>query len=377
MFKTTLIRAILLLVTAGLGSAHADHSDKKWSNEKWNAEHVVAFEHCDFQGRSKSLPIGDYAKIRSIGIDNNRISSLIIPAGMAVEVFQKNNYRGHWYRINRNQACLKGNWNDSISSLRVLADDPQNSFGLQDSYRRGDGASGCFNYQVYSPNGDGAVRFVEKERRLNTMQSNRLDGQICQTGLVRVELAKQRQDSEVVLRVNNREYSFARSQPFDDFRNKWYRKYLSINLPDQNYQMDEGARAGWGNTRGFGRRYSSGIPDGENWGNDYPRGWWKPREEVAVSNDDVQENCIAYTVQGRGRDTGIRFLNVKEFAGIGNNTVNDKVCHSGTVLVELAKKHPNEEVTLRIQGKSYRFPAGDTGDRYERYWYRKYYRLNL
>ena len=367
---------VFLAIFVVMLPAKANHTaDGAWQSEQWNAQHVVVFEDCGYKGKAKLLPMGNYAKLPKVGISNNRISSMIIPTGLAVEIFQKSGFRGHWYRLNLNQECLRGKWNDSVSGIRVVSDEPATAFGRQAGYEQDISQTNCHNYQLYSDNGDGAIRFVEKERRLNVMQSNRLDGQICQSGNVQIELAKQNKRSDVILRVANREYGFYRKDAYHDFRRDWYRKYISIQLPHSQSQLDEGPQAGWENTRGFGQRYSSGVKGGKNWGNNYRGEWWKPAPVIV--NNSNQSNCTTYRVEGRGRDTGIRFLNVKDFSFVGNGKVTDKVCYDGEVIVELAKKKPTEEISLTINGKTYQFPPGDAGDRFERHWYRKYIRINL
>ena len=69
-------------------------------------------------------------------MEHNAISSIYVPEGMAVEIFQRREFQGHWYRLNRSQACLPGKWDNRIGSLRVVEDDPRNSFGYSDDYRR-------------------------------------------------------------------------------------------------------------------------------------------------------------------------------------------------------------------------------------------------
>ena len=371
----------LLMAWTTVQASHTFH--RNWAKEKWNNLHVIVFEECEYQGKAKSLPAGEFDSIRSIGVGNDQISSIIIPQGLAVEIFEHNDFRGHWYRLNQSQPCLKGNWNETISALRIVEDVPGNAFGHIEGYKPGKPENRCYPYVFRAYNGEGGFRFVEKERKLNAVNNSRINGEYCGDGLLRIELAKQDLNTDVLISINGQDYGFFRSDPYDDFRRKWYRKYITVDLPELDYV---GQSADWGNTPGFGPRYSSGVSSGENWGNNYERRWWRPvQDNQAGSNQSSQnqnstqqpDNCVPYLVNGHGRNTGIRFMNVQDFQFVGGGELESQVCHSGSVVVELAKKKVEESVTLTIGQKIYQFPVGDEGDRYQNQWYRKYIRIRL
>ena len=277
---------------APLTTAQAEHKQHRQSNDRqydwehapWNDHQIIVFSECDYKGRFKVLREGDYETLRQVGVEHNAISSIYIPDGMAAELFQRRGFRGHWYRINRSEACLPGKWDNRSGAMRVMVDDPRNSFGFQDDYRR---------------RGDGNMQF---------------------------------------------------------------------------------GRNGWDNTPGFGRRYSSGVPGGENWGNDYRRNWFQrfAQNQGGGSNQPKNNNCQPYSVSGNHPDVGIRFLaGDHTFHLTGTGTTNARVCHRGQVRVELAKKRAPAEVVLRIGGRNYVFRGGDSGDQYRNGWYRKYFTVSL
>ncbi len=293
----TLIRSLTLLLVgfmtfAGfVATAQAEHKHNRqakhdnvdWEHTPWNDHQIIVFSDCDYNGRFKVLREGDYDALRKVGVEHNAVSSIYIPEGMAVEVFQRRGFRGHWYRLNQSQACLPGKWDNRIGAMRVMEDNPKNSFGFSDDYRR---------------RGDGSMQF---------------------------------------------------------------------------------GRNGWDNTPGFGKRYSSGVPGGENWGNDYRRNWFRHfADNQGGGNKKPKNNCQPYSITGNHPDVGIRFLaGDHTFHLTGSGTTNAKVCHRGQVQVELAKKRAPAEVILRVGGRNYVFRGGDNGDRYQNGWYRKYFTVNL
>ncbi len=369
--------------------ALADHQNgNSWRRTNWDTQHVILFRDCGFSGPSKAIPVGDYALLRNIGIVQKAVSSVIIPDGLALEIFQDAKFGGHWYRLNQNQICLKGNWNDGIGSIRVVKDKTQNSFGFTENYAGGGGkGKRCHPFFVKSYEGTAGIRFVDEENRLTPVHPGReVQGELCRNGNIRVELAKKDRGAGVVLKIADREYRFKPWSQYDDFRGSWYRRYLSIDLPQKKQGGVKYGSNGWGNTAGFGKRYSSGVKNGANWGNNYQGQWYRnsnvnrPSGSVsnAYSGNNNQRNCIAYSVTGNHKDTGVRFLTgPQEFHHTGYGTQKRELCHRGNIRFELSKKKIPGEVILQIAGKTFVFRQGDRGDRIENNWYRKYFEINI
>ncbi|MGI9319088.1 MAG: hypothetical protein ACR2QW_17305 [bacterium] len=364
------------------GSHEAQDADGRWQQVSWNADHVIVFSDCGYAGRSKGLPLGDYGSLRKVGVEHNAISSVIIPEGMAIEVFQLRGFGGHWYRLNQNQICLKGNWNNRIGSLRVVEDDPRNSYGLTDDYGEDASDRNCHSFSFRAIEGEAAIRFVDKNKKLTKVGPGRkIEGELCGQEAVRVELAKKDRKAGAILSVADQDYEFKPWAQYDDYRGNLYRKYFTIELPQhkRDQRKVKYGQNGWGDTSGFGKRFSSGVESGENWGNNYQGKWYKKAiAKTQKSSNNQANNCPAYAVSGNHPDTGIRFLvGDHKFHMIGSGTVNRKLCHSGEVTVEMAKKRKEAKVVLNIGGNTYVFREGDSGDQYQNGWYRKYYTLNL
>ncbi len=82
---------------------------------------VSLFTDCPFSATSVSLGVGDYNMDR-IGLPNDSISSVRVPSGLQLTLFEHSNFEGASVTITSDHPCLTDNgWNDRASSLRVRA----------------------------------------------------------------------------------------------------------------------------------------------------------------------------------------------------------------------------------------------------------------
>jgi beta-glucanase (GH16 family) len=83
---------------------------------------VTAYVDCNYQGFSGGFPVGDYnlAKMKSLGINDDVISSLRITQGFKALLYQDDNFGGAVTEINSDNACLNTTWNDKVTSLRII-----------------------------------------------------------------------------------------------------------------------------------------------------------------------------------------------------------------------------------------------------------------
>ncbi|MBC7485258.1 MAG: RICIN domain-containing protein [Cytophagaceae bacterium] len=92
---------------------------------------VTAYVDCNYQGFSGGFPIGDYnlAKMKSLGINDDAISSLRITQGFKALLYQDDNFGGEITEINSDNSCLNTTWNDKVTSMRILANGITNIAG--------------------------------------------------------------------------------------------------------------------------------------------------------------------------------------------------------------------------------------------------------
>src|ERR1700748_1686624 len=86
---------------------------------------VTVYRDCGFKGQAQSFEEGGYT-VNQLGIDNDEISSIWVPKGWIITVYQDDNFQGRRQWFKNTVDCLPDNWNDQISSIHVKRD---NSFG--------------------------------------------------------------------------------------------------------------------------------------------------------------------------------------------------------------------------------------------------------
>ena len=89
-------------------------------------------------------------------------------------------------------------------------------------------------------------------------------------------------------------------------------------------------------------------------------------------------HCVSYSVSATGGQGGFRLTHdPRNFQRIDGRAVSGQICNRDNVQVELSKTDRQTGVFLNVGGKRYRFNQGDAGDKFENYWYRKYYTIRL
>jgi len=89
------------------------------------------FSDCNFGGKIVELGIGKYPNAEAIGAKNDDISSIKVPKGLSVTIYEDNDFKGRSKQIKATGgpaelACLtsynmKGTktWNDQVSSIYI------------------------------------------------------------------------------------------------------------------------------------------------------------------------------------------------------------------------------------------------------------------
>lgn len=84
---------------------------------------VSLYQHCNYDGYMVLLNEGDYtlSNLQSMGISNDDLSSIVVPAGYRVELFEHDHFSGSLVTVtNQSISCLtSNNFNDKISSIKV------------------------------------------------------------------------------------------------------------------------------------------------------------------------------------------------------------------------------------------------------------------
>ncbi len=92
---------------------------------------ITTYDDCNYTGFSGGLEIGDYnlARLKSLGINDDAISSLRVTQGYQAILYQDDNFGGTSTVINSDNTCLNTTWNNKVTSLRVIANGVTNVAG--------------------------------------------------------------------------------------------------------------------------------------------------------------------------------------------------------------------------------------------------------
>ena len=99
---------------SGWGGSGGSGGSGGWG---WSGSSVKLYEECYYKGRSIDLKEGSYASMPS-GF-NNRLSSLRVPAGYEVMLYNSTNFQGKYTRLQSDEWCIPSSWNNATSSMRI------------------------------------------------------------------------------------------------------------------------------------------------------------------------------------------------------------------------------------------------------------------
>ncbi|MDE1463345.1 beta/gamma crystallin-related protein [Spartinivicinus poritis] len=103
-------------------SQYSSQAVYQTTSPKPKRKRVTLFRHCDFQGNYANLKRGKYnlAKLNRYGILNDDVSSLYVPYGYQVTLYEHDNFQGRAITLTGNDRCLVNNgFNDKVSSLII------------------------------------------------------------------------------------------------------------------------------------------------------------------------------------------------------------------------------------------------------------------
>jgi len=93
--------------------------------------YITLHEDCNYGGKSYFLQAGTYSGY-AMKIGNDKLSSIQIPSGMKVTVYEDENFRGNSKTFTANVPCLDSNWNDMTSSLVVESSTTSGTYNPND-----------------------------------------------------------------------------------------------------------------------------------------------------------------------------------------------------------------------------------------------------
>lgn len=287
--------------------------------------YVTVFEDCDFRGKSRALTVGDYNNVRDLNIGNDSISSVAVPKGLEIVLYEHENQRGKSTAINSDVRCLNDAWNDEASSLRVI---------------------GGQGYTPRQPEFD-------QTRRNNNLNNRSLTAGVNYVEFSNVALEQQGNNQ---WRIENRNGSL---NSFTETSRNREVIYLRNNNFQQNVEINFRS-----NTVVFI------APNGQR--TDYPiLHSDKRRSNTRATNNVIPSGCFTYRAYTTGGQGGIRFHGHDGFHRFSKKAHTDRICHNGALTMELNKTSPDTEVIVEINNQKYRFGRNEQADAFKNTWYRK------
>lgn len=79
---------------------------------------IALYEDCEYGGKRYYLGVGSY-KLYQMQIGNDMLSSMQIPRGLRVTLYEDDDFKGQYATYTNNIPCLENGWNDNASSMVV------------------------------------------------------------------------------------------------------------------------------------------------------------------------------------------------------------------------------------------------------------------
>ncbi|HSU28320.1 MAG TPA: beta/gamma crystallin-related protein [Chitinophagaceae bacterium] len=106
-------------------SYNGNNNNGLWGNNN-NNEGVTLYKDCNYQGYSKTLGEGSF-KVYELGIGNDQLSSIRVPNGYSISLFEDDYFKGATTKYDDDISCLPAYWNERTSSVTITR--KWNNFG--------------------------------------------------------------------------------------------------------------------------------------------------------------------------------------------------------------------------------------------------------
>ena len=299
---------------------------------------VRIYDFCNFGGDSAYVSEGEHRSLKNLRFKNDRISSIRVPDGYEVRIYEDDDFRGDFATITSDIRCFDEYWNDRVSSINVVYKGTR-QYQQNQPYNN---QQAPVRNKPYADNVNlnnlGSVTFGRSVLQKTSEKQWRLVGP--RKG--QSQFREVRREGDMLVLKN--EYTSARLR-VDLFSN-------DITVVQANGQVDRypitSARA---KTKAFKKQASNN----------------KSTPKVLR----LAQRCVNYRAYTTGGIGGMRVYGSLEFRQFGKKPISGKICVDDASTLELQKNNNNTDVYLEIAGQSYRFAPGEAHDVYKNTWYRR------
>jgi len=270
---------------------------------------------------------------------NDKMSSIKVPRELQAVIYEHDDFKGDYANVDRDVRCFDKNWNDEVSSLRVVSGERARSRGDRPVY----GGSG--NRPRPTPRYDEPLfdNTVLQQVSKNTWEINE----------------RRRGVSQYQETSRNKRTVY--------LQNKYTDERIEIDMQN-NSVMVRGARGGeqrFAVTSRNAVRGAVGQPSGRP-----SPGWGEPDTQFSAQ-------CVEYFAYTNGKTGSVRFSTEKGVNKFQERGHRGRICHRGELVIEMGKRDFATDYTLEINGRKYKFASGEKETQYRNNWYRKVIKLQL
>ena len=324
---------MVLLVTLFSTNSFAEHYQQQNSGQQ-NNTYITIFENCSFQGKSRSLAVGDYADVEKLNIRNDSISSIQIPQGLQVTLYEDERFRGNSIAISSSENCLNRAWDNQASSLRVSKSYQSQPYTGNYSPTIGNNTQQIFTTNVsrvwFANTSLEKVaakqwRIVNKNGSVDTFREVNRDGRVIYLQSNRIA-----QSVQIDLYAKNVQFLVSRDKPVN---------YAIIRSELEKVNSYNPVNVNTASNRSPNRR--------------------------------IKNRCFNFKATAYGGEAGLRFEGKKSFERFGKRGSAGRICHDGKLKMEISKTQASTKVVVEIEGNKYIFSPNEKADVLLNSWYRK------
>ena len=338
--------ATLIKTTAALGSIVTAMLVSSPSFAQSN-DGVQVYDFCNFGGDNVVVAEGEYLSMKDINFRNDRISSIRVPDGFEVRIYEDDNFRGDFATIDNNIRCFDEFWDDRVSSIKVTR---QRGVNERQFEGRDDGRNRRFDNeqpQIVNPRID------------NNVNARNVASVAFGTSVLQQTSTKQWRMLEA--RKGQAQFrELSRDNTTVLLQNEYNGERIRIDLFAKDVTIVEGD--------GQVQRFP--ITSAKAKAVTTP----KQRATQFSSTPKVlrlSQRCVNYRAYTKGGTGGVRVYGLLEFRQFGKKPVSGKFCVDDAATLELQKNNQSTDVYFEIDGKAFRYAPGEAHDVFKNTWYRR------
>jgi len=340
--------ALLALTLPINGSAQNNNYDRR-------SALVTIYEGCDYSGTSRSIDAGDYRNISSLGFGNDQMSSIKVPQGLEVTIFEHEKFKGDYARITQDIACFDRNWNDAVSSLQITSTGRLSNQADERDARSND----------------------SRRSNANNRRATNADRNVTGDNVARVAFG-----TSVLQQTGKKHWNLNDPREgvsqFKETQRNESTVYLQNQYTAERVRIDLFANdVTFSDRDGRSQRYSISAKQAAVATNSQEQQADRIANNQSSQNRTIRSECFNFRAYTEGGNGGLRFHGKNDFYRFSKKAESARICHNGPLTMEVSKTAPNTQVVVEIAGNRYIFASNEKHDALKNNWYRKFVKLKV